>query len=77
MKFCKKYQEYMQGQEKKLPGLGFKKLKKILKKCRSDFHSDRAIDGLHDTQTCPHHCPGNLERKKKKKLFLHTFSSLF
>ncbi|XP_059440100.1 probable E3 ubiquitin-protein ligase BAH1-like 1 [Corylus avellana] len=57
MKFCKKYQEYMQGQEKKLPGLGFKKLKKILKKCRSDFHSDNAIDGLHDTQTCPHHCP--------------------
>ncbi|KAE8009493.1 hypothetical protein FH972_005927 [Carpinus fangiana] len=57
MKFCKKYQEYMQGQEKKLPGLGFKKLKKILKKCRSDFHSDSAIDGLHDTQTCPHHCP--------------------
>ncbi|KAE8009495.1 hypothetical protein FH972_005929 [Carpinus fangiana] len=57
MKFCKKYQEYMQGQEKKLPGLGFKKLKKILKKCRSDFHSECAIDGLHDTQTCPHHCP--------------------
>ncbi|KAE8009494.1 hypothetical protein FH972_005928 [Carpinus fangiana] len=57
MKFCKKYQEYMQGQEKKLPGLGFKKLKKILKKCRSDFHSNNAIDGHHDTQTCPHHCP--------------------
>ncbi|KAE8009496.1 hypothetical protein FH972_005930 [Carpinus fangiana] len=56
MKFCKKYQEYMQGQEKKLPGLGFKKLKKILK-CQSDFHSDNAIDGLHETQTCPHHCP--------------------
>ncbi|XP_059440429.1 probable E3 ubiquitin-protein ligase BAH1-like 1 [Corylus avellana] len=57
MKFCKKYQEYMQGQEKKLPWLDFKKLKKILKKCRTDFHSDNAIDGLHDTQTCPHHCP--------------------
>ncbi|XP_062144995.1 probable E3 ubiquitin-protein ligase BAH1-like 1 [Alnus glutinosa] len=66
MKFCKKYQEYMQGQEKKLPGLGFKKLKKMLKKCRSDFQSGNPIDGLHhnqtcpdhhDSQTCPHHCP--------------------
>ena len=40
MKFCKKYEEYMQGQhQKKLPGVGFKKLKKILKKCRRDLHS--------------------------------------
>ncbi|XP_021802409.1 probable E3 ubiquitin-protein ligase BAH1-like 1 [Prunus avium] len=52
MKFCKKYQEYMQGQEKKLPGVGFKKLKKILKKCRrEDSHE------VHDVRTCPDHCP--------------------
>ncbi|KAK7396888.1 hypothetical protein VNO78_18050 [Psophocarpus tetragonolobus] len=50
MKFCKKYQEYMQGQEKKLPGVGFKKLKKILKKCRRNSSSLPAI-------TCPDHCP--------------------
>ncbi|KAM1001789.1 hypothetical protein ACFX13_008355 [Malus domestica] len=50
MKFCKTYQEYMQGQKKKQPGVGFKKLKKILKKCRrEDFH---------DVRTCPDHCPG-------------------
>ncbi|KAJ6873463.1 hypothetical protein NC651_032364 [Populus alba x Populus x berolinensis] len=53
MKFCKKYQEYMQGQQKQLPGVDFKKLKKILKKCRKDFESHQD----HDGQSCPHHCP--------------------
>ncbi|KAB1202926.1 putative E3 ubiquitin-protein ligase BAH1-like 1 [Morella rubra] len=58
MKFCKKYREYMQGQDQeKLPGLGFKKLKKMLKKCRSDLQSGNGIDGVHDNQTCPDHCP--------------------
>ncbi|XP_004290787.1 PREDICTED: probable E3 ubiquitin-protein ligase BAH1-like 1 [Fragaria vesca subsp. vesca] len=59
MKFCKKYEEYMQGQEKKLPEVGFKKLKKILKKCRKDFHSEDDINNLavHDPRTCPDHCP--------------------
>ncbi|KAL0891686.1 hypothetical protein Bca101_015669 [Brassica carinata] len=40
MKFCKKYEEYMQEQkeEKNLPGVGFKKLKKILKKYRRRDH---------------------------------------
>ncbi|KAG2697447.1 hypothetical protein I3843_07G105200 [Carya illinoinensis] len=57
MKFCKKYREYMQGQDKKLPGLGFKKLKKMLKNCRSDLQSGNGIDGVHDSQTCPDHCP--------------------
>ncbi|XVF72615.1 hypothetical protein PTKIN_Ptkin12aG0134900 [Pterospermum kingtungense] len=57
MKFCKKYQEYMQGQEKKLPEVGFKKLKKILKKCRRDFQSKKDINGVLDhIQTCPQHC---------------------
>uniref|UniRef100_A0A5B7C3S3 RING-type E3 ubiquitin transferase n=1 Tax=Davidia involucrata TaxID=16924 RepID=A0A5B7C3S3_DAVIN len=61
MKFCKKYEEYMQGQDqKKLPGVGFKKLKKILKKCRRDFHSHSHVHldhahGLHNA--CPHSCP--------------------
>ncbi|XWS36176.1 hypothetical protein CRYUN_Cryun20dG0062700 [Craigia yunnanensis] len=57
MKFCKKYQEYMQGQEKKLPEVGFKKLKKILKKCRRDFQSKKDVNGVLDIQTCPQHCP--------------------
>lgn len=49
MKFCKTYQEYMRAQEqKKLPVVGFKKLKKIMKKCRrsSQFH-----------KPCPDQCP--------------------
>ncbi|KVI12433.1 SPX, N-terminal [Cynara cardunculus var. scolymus] len=65
MKFCKKYQEYMQTQaQKKLPAVGFKNLKKILKRCRTDTilsqnshrsqssspHSSSDIS--HD-----HHCP--------------------
>ncbi|CAK8544340.1 unnamed protein product [Lathyrus sativus] len=51
MKFCKKYQQYMQGQEnKKLPEVGFKKLKKILKKCSTDHSHSQS-------QTCPNQCP--------------------
>ncbi|XP_068492485.1 probable E3 ubiquitin-protein ligase BAH1-like 1 isoform X2 [Phaseolus vulgaris] len=46
MKFCKTYQRYMQGHDHKLPAVGFKKLKKIMKRCR------RA-----STTTCPDHCP--------------------
>ncbi|KAG5514231.1 hypothetical protein RHGRI_035585 [Rhododendron griersonianum] len=66
MKFCKKYEEYMQEQNQKelpLPGVGFKKLKKILKKCRRDLHShdDHEMLNLHDTHqisaNCPHLCP--------------------
>lgn len=51
MKFCKKYEEYMQGQcqRKKLPGVGFKKLKKILKRCRRDLQS------RDNTALVPHH----------------------
>ncbi|KAG6748474.1 hypothetical protein POTOM_048397 [Populus tomentosa] len=45
MKFCKKYQEYMQGQQKQLPGVDFKRLKKILKKCRKDIESHQDHDG--------------------------------
>ncbi|TKY52527.1 E3 ubiquitin-protein ligase BAH1 [Spatholobus suberectus] len=50
MKFCKTYQQYMQGQGQKLPGVGFKKLKKIMKRCR------RASKPLNHP-TCPDHCP--------------------
>ncbi|KAJ6680169.1 E3 UBIQUITIN-PROTEIN LIGASE BAH1 [Salix purpurea] len=53
MKFCKKYQEYIQGQQKQLPVVDFKKLKKILKRCRKDFESHQD----HDGQSCPHQCP--------------------
>ncbi|KAK1398865.1 RING-type E3 ubiquitin transferase [Heracleum sosnowskyi] len=65
MKFCKRYEEYMQGQDhQKLPGVGFKKLKKILKKCRKEdqqnhqfLSQNRSLDtSLHGSFTCPDHC---------------------
>ncbi|KAI4301404.1 hypothetical protein L6164_034687 [Bauhinia variegata] len=60
MKFCKKYREYMQGQEKTLPGVGFKKLKKILKKCRRHVQSQKCLNEALAVQTCPNsNCPGN------------------
>ncbi|KAI3805924.1 hypothetical protein L1987_21812 [Smallanthus sonchifolius] len=44
MKFCKKYEEYMQSQDQKKPGVGFKNLKKILKRCRRDVsHSPTSL----------------------------------
>ncbi|GJR81084.1 probable E3 ubiquitin-protein ligase BAH1-like protein 1 [Tanacetum coccineum] len=70
MKFCKKYQEYMQTQDqKKLPAVGFKNLKKILKRCRTDtmlsqdsHRSQSSSLPLHESPhaisaVCPHHCP--------------------
>lgn len=65
MKFCKKYEEYMEGQlgqnNKKLPRVGLKKLKKILKRCRR-CHQSRSVAAdtttVHDTFTCPHQCTG-------------------
>lgn len=57
MKFCKKYQEYMQGQKKQLPGVGFKKLKKILKRCRREFQPHDERDGALPISKCPDHCP--------------------
>jgi E3 ubiquitin-protein ligase BAH len=44
----------MQGKENQLPAVDFKKLKKILKKCREDFESHQE----HDGQSCPHDCSG-------------------
>ncbi|KAL5983756.1 hypothetical protein ACLOJK_017847 [Asimina triloba] len=58
MKFCKKYQEYMRGQEKQLPGVGFKKLKKILKRCRREIQPQNVRDGIPPTVSeCPDRCP--------------------
>ncbi|XP_051141961.1 E3 ubiquitin-protein ligase BAH1 [Andrographis paniculata] len=66
MKFCKKYEEYMQGVQgkNKLPGVGFKKLKKILKRCRRQIDYGRNDVGdqtneseTHDSSNCPQHCP--------------------
>ncbi|KAI3693523.1 hypothetical protein L1987_76467 [Smallanthus sonchifolius] len=67
MKFCKKYQEYMQTQDqKKLPAMGFKNLKKILKRCRTDTIPHRSQSSSSplinespcgNSDTCPHHCP--------------------
>ncbi|XP_043711088.1 probable E3 ubiquitin-protein ligase BAH1-like 1 isoform X2 [Telopea speciosissima] len=57
MKFCKTYQEYMQGQKQPLPGVGLKKLKKILKHCREEVQLQRDINGVLNPSTCPHQCP--------------------
>lgn len=68
MKLFKKYEEYMQTQaEKKLPGVGFKNLKKILKRCRREttqlqnsplLLNDSAHHNSH--ARCLHPCPGIL-----------------
>ncbi|XP_010921686.1 probable E3 ubiquitin-protein ligase BAH1-like 1 [Elaeis guineensis] len=63
MKFCKRYEEYMQGRrEKELPRVGLKKLKKILKRCRKDCqsqnqHGEEEGEGPHGGNRCPDHCP--------------------
>ncbi|GJN10711.1 hypothetical protein PR202_ga28828 [Eleusine coracana subsp. coracana] len=52
MKFTKKYQTYMKEMETELPGVGLKRLKKMLKKCRSELSSHQETgDG-----GCPGHC---------------------
>ncbi|MBA0696386.1 hypothetical protein Goari_002940, partial [Gossypium aridum] len=56
MKFCQKYQEYMQGQQKKLPGVGFKKILKNRINCRIEFQSKNDVHGVLHNQTCPQHC---------------------
>lgn len=57
MKFCKTYQEYMQNWETQFPGVGFKNLKKILKKCRlEDIESHNSHD-QNGASNCPHQCP--------------------
>ncbi|XP_049933712.1 probable E3 ubiquitin-protein ligase BAH1-like 1 isoform X2 [Nymphaea colorata] len=65
MKFCKRYQEYMQKQEiQHLPGVGFKRFKKILKKCREEHQSNRkSNNGLlvstssSSSSSTSSHCP--------------------
>lgn len=66
MKFCKRYEAYMQGKEKELPGVGLKKLKKILKRCRREFESpdemeqdpidQNDVDPIARSK-CPDQCP--------------------
>lgn len=61
MKFCKRYEEYMEGKsrEKEFPRVGLKKLKKTLKRCRREFQSreQENPDGvLHAGGKCPHRC---------------------
>ncbi|KAF9622087.1 hypothetical protein IFM89_029371 [Coptis chinensis] len=63
MKFCKTYQEYMhEHHQNELPGVGFKNLKKILKKCRSHLQSqdlENTNGGVpeNSSSSCPHQCP--------------------
>ncbi|KAH9785262.1 E3 ubiquitin-protein ligase BAH1 [Citrus sinensis] len=65
MKFCKKYEEYMQQKQQKLPKVACKKLKKILKKCRlacqsqKDPESNSNADGVAQIKitSCHNRCP--------------------
>ncbi|KAM0027944.1 putative transcription factor C2H2 family [Helianthus debilis subsp. tardiflorus] len=79
MKFCKKYQEFMQTQDqKKLPGVGFKNLKKILKRCprddvtRSQNSSPLLLNDSSD-KSCIHPCPvcdGSFFPSLMKEMFM-------
>ncbi|KAF7804852.1 putative E3 ubiquitin-protein ligase BAH1-like 1 [Senna tora] len=57
MKFTKKYEEYVHGRNEKLPGVGVKKLKKILKKCSRDCKSRKGLNESLGVPTCTDHCP--------------------
>nr|CAD1833297.1 unnamed protein product [Ananas comosus var. bracteatus] len=55
MKFAKKYEEYMKGKEEELPTVGLKKLKKMLKRCRSEFqehHQKESGEGGEEGNNC-------------------------
>jgi len=59
MKFTKKYATYMRGMEAELPAVGLKRLKKMLKKCRSDSdHRSHLQDAAASPAAarCPGHC---------------------
>ena len=61
MKFTKKYATYMRGMEAELPAVGLKRLKKMLKKCRSGSdHRSHLQDAaaLPAAGRCPGHCSG-------------------
>ncbi|GJV23003.1 probable E3 ubiquitin-protein ligase BAH1-like protein 1 [Tanacetum coccineum] len=87
MKFCKKYEEFMQTQDqKKLPGVGFKNLKKILKRCRNDHDSslinvnvddggDSNVSGSCSDHECPV-CDGNFfpSLMKEMSMVVGTFN---
>lgn len=46
----------MQGQKKQLPGVRFKKLKKILKRCRREYQPQNERDVSLPISKCPDHC---------------------
>lgn len=73
MKFCKRYEEYMRGREKELPAVGLKKLKKILKRCRREFHSRRDGGG----GKCPDNCAGMASELIRSYLFLDEILASF
>ncbi|XP_047070282.1 probable E3 ubiquitin-protein ligase BAH1-like 1 isoform X2 [Lolium rigidum] len=64
MKFTKKYETYMRGirVEEELPGVGLKRLKKMLKKCRSNLSSHHqtvsssSADAAGSGSQCAGHC---------------------
>ncbi|KAJ7972959.1 E3 ubiquitin-protein ligase BAH1 [Quillaja saponaria] len=57
MKFSQIYQEYMQVQDEKLPGVDFKNLKKLLEKCRRDCEAHKCFNESLGIGTCPDPCP--------------------
>ncbi|EEF39249.1 conserved hypothetical protein [Ricinus communis] len=75
MKFFKKYQEYMQNQEKELPALGFKNLKKILKKCRKDLESHQQLDNNGSPSADVQRCPGTGLATRLSSYFLFVMES--
>ncbi|KAF7804853.1 E3 ubiquitin-protein ligase BAH1-like [Senna tora] len=57
MKFTKKYDEYIRGQKEKLPGVGVKKLKKILKKCSRECQCRKGLNQALRLPICTDQCP--------------------
>ncbi|XP_062187596.1 probable E3 ubiquitin-protein ligase BAH1-like 1 isoform X3 [Phragmites australis] len=58
MKFAKKYETYMRGMEAELPGVGLKRLKKMLKKCRSELRSHVGTGSSSACADAVGRCPG-------------------
>ncbi|KAL6896889.1 hypothetical protein ACP4OV_007461 [Aristida adscensionis] len=58
MKFAKKYEAYMKGMEAGLPSVGLKRLKKMLKQCRSELRSQEegGSSGAGAGERCPSRC---------------------
>lgn len=64
----------MQGKrEKDFPGVGLKKLKKVLKRCRRDLESQRQRREGEEEIRCPGSCAGNWVGHSFPFLFVFLF----